>query len=77
MQPSRDISRLLEIMAALRNPNGPCGSEFLLSGDVKGVILQCLHGQIVVSFIVRLGDNFVERMYQRTPFDGPNAVLSG
>ena len=24
MQPSRDISRLLEIMAALRNPDGGC-----------------------------------------------------
>src|SRR5688500_7829972 len=24
MQPSRDISRLIEIMAALRNPNGGC-----------------------------------------------------
>ncbi|HEY5701618.1 MAG TPA: DUF1611 domain-containing protein, partial [Gammaproteobacteria bacterium] len=33
---------ILEGQSSLRNPSGPCGSEFLLSGDAKGVILQ--HG---------------------------------
>jgi uncharacterized NAD-dependent epimerase/dehydratase family protein len=31
---------LIEGQASLRNPSGPCGSEFLLSGNAKGVILQ-------------------------------------
>ncbi|MBW2613938.1 MAG: DUF1611 domain-containing protein [Deltaproteobacteria bacterium] len=31
---------LLEGQSSLRNPFGPCGSEFLISGNVKGVILQ-------------------------------------
>jgi uncharacterized NAD-dependent epimerase/dehydratase family protein len=31
---------LFEGQSALRNPSGPCGSEFLLSGGAKGVILQ-------------------------------------
>lgn len=31
---------LIEGQSGLRNPSGPCGSEFILSGDVKGVILQ-------------------------------------
>ena len=31
---------LIEGQAALRNPSGPCGSEFLISADVDGVILQ-------------------------------------
>lgn len=31
---------LLEGQSALRNPTGPCGSEFLVSGQAKGVILQ-------------------------------------
>ncbi len=29
----------LEGQSGLRNPSGPCGSEYLLSGDAKGVIL--------------------------------------
>lgn len=33
---------ILEGQAALRNPSGPCGAEFLLSADARGVILQ--HG---------------------------------
>jgi uncharacterized NAD-dependent epimerase/dehydratase family protein len=33
---------LLEGQSSLRNPGGPCGAEFLLSADAKGVILQ--HG---------------------------------
>ncbi len=30
----------IEGQAALRNPSGPCGSEFLVSGNAEGVILQ-------------------------------------
>ena len=30
---------LLEGQSSLRNPSGPCGSEFLLSGNAKGVVL--------------------------------------
>ncbi|MCP3952948.1 MAG: DUF1611 domain-containing protein, partial [Desulfobacterales bacterium] len=31
---------LVEGQSALRNPLGPCGSEIIVSGNVKGVILQ-------------------------------------
>lgn len=31
---------LIEGQSSLRNPSGPCGAEILLSGNVKGVILQ-------------------------------------
>lgn len=31
---------IVEGQAALRNPSGPCGSEFLVSGQMNGVILQ-------------------------------------
>jgi uncharacterized NAD-dependent epimerase/dehydratase family protein len=31
---------ILEGQSSLRNPSGPCGSELLLSGGAKGVILQ-------------------------------------
>ncbi len=31
---------LLEGQSSLRNPSGPCGSEFIVSGEAKGVILQ-------------------------------------
>jgi len=31
---------VIEGQSSLSNPSGPCGSEFLLSGNVKGVILQ-------------------------------------
>lgn len=31
---------LLEGQSALRNPHGPCGTEFILSGNVKQIILQ-------------------------------------
>jgi uncharacterized NAD-dependent epimerase/dehydratase family protein len=31
---------LIEGQSSLRNPAGPCGAEFLLSGNTKGVILQ-------------------------------------
>jgi uncharacterized NAD-dependent epimerase/dehydratase family protein len=36
---------LIEGQSSLRNPSGPCGSEFLLSGNVKGVILQHAPGR--------------------------------
>ena len=31
---------LLEGQSALRNPHGPCGAEFIVSGNVKEIILQ-------------------------------------
>ena len=31
---------LIEGQSGLRNPSGPCGSEFILSGNARGVILQ-------------------------------------
>ena len=31
---------LIEGQSSLRNPSGPCGAEFLISGNVKGVVLQ-------------------------------------
>jgi uncharacterized NAD-dependent epimerase/dehydratase family protein len=37
---SRPELILLEGQSALRNPSGPCGSEFILSGRAAGVILQ-------------------------------------
>ena len=32
----------IEGQAALRNPSGPCGAEFLVSGNVEGVVLQVI-----------------------------------
>lgn len=37
---------LLEGQSALRNPSGPCGSEFILSGGARGVILQHAPGRV-------------------------------
>lgn len=31
---------IVEGQSALRNPMGPCGSEMLLSGNIKGIVLQ-------------------------------------
>lgn len=31
---------LIEGQSSLRNPSGPCGSEFLISGQARGVVLQ-------------------------------------
>ncbi len=31
---------LIEGQSALRNPSGPCGSEFILSGNTKGIVFQ-------------------------------------
>jgi len=36
---------LIEGQSALRNPSGPCGSEFILSGGAKNVILQHTPGR--------------------------------
>lgn len=36
---------ILEGQSALRNPSGPCGSELLLSGGARGVILQHAPGR--------------------------------
>ncbi|MGH1364362.1 MAG: DUF1611 domain-containing protein [Calditrichia bacterium] len=35
----------LEGQSALRNPSGPCGSEFLISGAARGAILQHVPGR--------------------------------
>ncbi|HQV32197.1 MAG TPA: DUF1611 domain-containing protein [Calditrichia bacterium] len=36
---------LIEGQSSLRNPSGPCGAEFLVSGNAKGVILQHAPGR--------------------------------
>jgi uncharacterized NAD-dependent epimerase/dehydratase family protein len=36
---------VIEGQSSLHNPSGPCGPEFLLSGNVKGVILQHVPGR--------------------------------
>jgi uncharacterized NAD-dependent epimerase/dehydratase family protein len=36
----------LEGQASLRNPSGPCGSELILSGGARGVILQHAPGRV-------------------------------
>ena len=35
----------IEGQASLQNPSGPCGSEFIISGNVKGIILQHAPGR--------------------------------
>jgi uncharacterized NAD-dependent epimerase/dehydratase family protein len=42
---SRPELILIEGQSSLQNPSGPCGSEFLLSGNVKGVVLQHIPGR--------------------------------
>lgn len=37
---------LIEGQSALRNPSGPCGAEFILSGQAKGVVLQHAPGRL-------------------------------
>jgi len=37
---------LIEGQSALRNPSGPCGSEFLVSGRAEGVVLQHAPGRV-------------------------------
>jgi uncharacterized NAD-dependent epimerase/dehydratase family protein len=46
---------LLEGQSALRNPSGPCGSEFLLSGGARGVILQHAPGRVYFDAEEELG----------------------
>lgn len=36
---------VIEGQSSLRNPSGPCGAEFLLSGDARGVVLQHAAGR--------------------------------
>lgn len=36
---------LIEGQSSLRNPSGPCGAEFIVSGGAKGVILQHVPGR--------------------------------
>lgn len=45
---------LLEGQSALRNPSGPCGSELLLSGGSRGVILQHAPGRRYFEDLERL-----------------------
>ncbi len=44
---------LIEGQSSLRNPSGPCGSEFILSGNAKGVILMHAPGR---EFFVDMGE---------------------
>jgi uncharacterized NAD-dependent epimerase/dehydratase family protein len=37
---------LIEGQSALRNPSGPCGSELILSGGARGVVLQHAPGRV-------------------------------
>jgi uncharacterized NAD-dependent epimerase/dehydratase family protein len=46
---------LLEGQSALRNPSGPCGSEFLLSGGARGVILQHAPARVFYEGLEDLG----------------------
>ena len=46
---------LFEGQSALRNPSGPCGSEFLLSGGAKGVILQHAPARVFYEGLEELG----------------------
>jgi len=45
---------LLEGQSGLRNPSGPCGSELLLSGGARGVVLQHAPGRRYVKGFERL-----------------------
>ncbi|MBC7881492.1 MAG: DUF1611 domain-containing protein [Anaerolineae bacterium] len=46
---------LLEGQSSLRNPSGPCGAEFLLSGCARGVILQHAPGRTYFDGFEELG----------------------
>lgn len=45
-QDARPDLILLEGQSALRNPSGPCGTEFLFSAGARGVILQHAPGRV-------------------------------
>jgi uncharacterized NAD-dependent epimerase/dehydratase family protein len=47
---------LFEGQSALRNPSGPCGSEFLLSGGARGAILQHAPARTHFEGLEELGD---------------------
>ena len=47
---------LFEGQSALRNPSGPCGSEFLLSGGARGVILQHAPARTHFEGLEEMGD---------------------
>ena len=46
---------IIEGQSALRNPSGPCGSELLLSGGAKGVVLQHAPGRMFFEGYESLG----------------------
>jgi len=46
---------LLEGQSALRNPSGPAGAEFILSGGARGVILQHAPGRMYFEDLEALG----------------------
>ena len=46
---------LLEGQSSLRNPSGPCGSEFIVSAGAQGVILQHMPGRPCYEGMDRLG----------------------
>ena len=46
---------IIEGQSGLRNPCGPCGSEFLLSGNINGVILQHAPFRIYFEDLEELG----------------------
>jgi len=46
---------LIEGQSSLRNPSGPCGAEFILSGDCRGVILQHAPGRPYFDGLETLG----------------------
>ncbi|AGY59430.1 DUF1611 domain-containing protein [Gloeobacter kilaueensis] len=59
---------LLEGQSALRNPAGPCGSEFILSGGAAGVILQHAPGRLYF-------DGFEEAGYRIPPIQEEIALI--
>lgn len=52
---SRPDLILLEGQSGLRNPAGPCGSELILGGAAKGVVLQHVPGRRFYEDLDRLG----------------------
>ena len=46
---------LIEGQSGLRNPSGPCGMEIIVSGDVKGVVLQHAPFRIHFDELEKLG----------------------
>ena len=46
---------LVEGQSALRNPSGPCGAEFILSGDINHIVLQHAPGRTYYDDDERIG----------------------